>query len=76
MKIDFRVYDPGGGVIVFQDPPVKWRMIGHNGLLQLAVVWFPPPTAQTSPVLTMNTELRLFVVPIATPFVQANPFQW
>jgi hypothetical protein len=24
----------------------------------------------------MKTELRLFVVPMATPFVHMNPFQW
>jgi hypothetical protein len=76
MKMDFRLYVPGGGVIVFHDPPVKCSMTGHNGPLQLAVECVPPPTVQTSPVLIINTEFRLFVVPIETPFVQANPFQW
>ena len=76
MKIELRMYDPGGGVIVFHDPPVKWRMTGHGAVLQLAVALLPPPTTQTSPLFTMKTELRLFVVPMATPFVQTNPFQW
>jgi hypothetical protein len=76
MKIDFRLYDPGGGVTVFQDPPVKCKITGHRRLLQLAVERRPPPTVQTSPVLIINTEFRSFVVPIDTPFVQANPFQW
>jgi hypothetical protein len=76
MKIDLRVYAPGGGVTVFHEPPVKCRMTGHTASLQVAVGLFPPPTLQTSPVFIMKTELRLFVVPMATPFVQANPFQW
>jgi hypothetical protein len=75
MKIDFREYCPGGGVIVFHEPPVKCRMIGQGETLQLAVGCGPPPTAQTSPEFTINTEFRLFVVPIATPLVHANPFQ-
>jgi hypothetical protein len=53
-------------------------MMGHKIPLlavQEEVECEPPPTAQTSPLLTMNTEFKLFRVPIATPFVQAKPFQ-
>jgi hypothetical protein len=75
MKTDLRLKDPGGGVTEFQEPPVKCRITGQREAEHDAVVCGPPPTAQMSPLLIMNTELRLFVVPIATPFVQANPFQ-
>jgi hypothetical protein len=82
MKTEVSRYCPGGGVIVSQDPPVKCRITGQSssggngGGWQVAVGLSPPPTAQTSPLDTMKSEKRSFVVPIATPFVHMNPFQW
>jgi hypothetical protein len=75
MKTDFSLYEPGGGVTVFHEPPVKCKISGHSVAEQLAVGEVPPPTAQTSPLETMKTESRSFVVPIATLFVHMNPFQ-
>jgi hypothetical protein len=75
MKIENRTYEVGGGVSVFQVPPVKCKISGHGVTAQLAVAVTPPPTAQTSPDETMKTEYRLFSVPLATPFVHMNPFQ-
>jgi hypothetical protein len=75
MKIELRMYDPGGGATVFHEPPVKCKMTGQGGAEQVAVVAVPPPTAQTSPLEIMKTESRSFVVPDATPFVHMKPFQ-
>jgi hypothetical protein len=76
MKTDFNVYEPAGGVTVFQEPPVKCRIIGQSDVAHEAVGFLPPPTVQTSAVLIMKTEFRLFIVPIAMPLVHMNPFQW
>jgi hypothetical protein len=76
MKTELRKYDPGGGVRVFQAPPVKCRITGHGSAEHVAVVCvLPPPTVHASPLFTMKTEFRLFWTPIATPFVHTNPFQ-
>jgi hypothetical protein len=76
MKTDLSVYEPGGGVIVFQEPPEKCIITGQRFAEQVPVGWGPPPTVQASLVLTMKTEFRLFIVPTAVPFVHMNPFQW
>jgi hypothetical protein len=79
MKTDLSVYAPDGGVTVFHEPPIKWRMIGQRATgvaEQDAVKCGPPPTLHTSPLETMKTLFRLFVAPIATPLVHMNPFQW
>jgi hypothetical protein len=75
MKVELRMYDPGGGVTVFHDPPVKCTITGQGVTEQVAVVAEPPPTAQTSPFETMKTEDKSFVVPMPMPFVHMNPFQ-
>jgi hypothetical protein len=51
-------------------------MIGQSDAVQVAVGRGPPPTVHTSLVFNTNTEFRLFVAPMTTPFVQTNPFQW
>jgi hypothetical protein len=76
MKTELSMYGPGGGVRVFHDPPVKCNITGQGAVEHVAVGEPPPPTAQTSPVLSIYTELRPFNVPIATPLVHMNPFQW
>jgi hypothetical protein len=53
MKIELRMYDPGGGVTVFHEPPVKCKITGQGVTEQAAVVADPPPTAQTSPLEIM-----------------------
>jgi hypothetical protein len=75
MKTEKRMYGPGGGVKLFQEPPVKCRISGHGVTEQVAVVAVPPPTVQASPSETMKTEKRSFAVPMATPFVHMKPFQ-
>jgi len=70
------MYEPEGGVTVFHDPPVKCSITGHGAVEHVAVVEAPPPTAQTSPLLSMYTEFRPLDVPMATPLVHMNPFQW
>jgi len=78
MKTELRTNAPDGGVTVFHEPPVKCSITGHGAVVavHVAVDAIPPPTAHTSPLLTMNTEFRSFNVPIATPLVHMNPFQW
>ena len=79
MKTELSRYAPGGGVTVFQAPPVKCNMTGQSfagAAGHVAVAFGPPPTTQASPPLFMKTLLRLFVTPIVIPLVHMNPFQW